>query len=206
MLQDHRTDDVVNGFLVALGVSGIFILILCFMLSPAIRINKAKTNTRHNASTVLHATKDRNRENCKCVQNGKVANGAPPSENETSVSFHPSPHSVPNGDTGLNEGDYNACEICNGTVQIFSPEDQRSVGHTQDCEDTKAWRNVMVVAAIFCLVFNIIPHVVSSLYNNKFIRLSDYFLNLQKNVKLCFFQSCYKAVASNMSPGSVRIG
>ena len=58
----------------------------------------------------------------------------------------------------------NACKICNGTVEISSPkEEEKDPCHviTPQCEEIEAWRNVMVVSAVFTLIFNIIPHIVS---------------------------------------------
>ena len=65
-------------------------------------------------------------------------------------------------ENGLNKD--SACQICNGTVDISSPkEEERDPCHviTPQCEEIEAWRNVMIVAAIFTLIFNIFPHVVS---------------------------------------------
>ena len=63
----------------------------------------------------------------------------------------------------------NACEICNGTVEISAPKEDRDPCHeiTPQSEDIEAWRNVMIVAAIFTILFNIIPHIVSMSHDNK---------------------------------------
>ena len=65
-------------------------------------------------------------------------------------------------ENGLNKD--NACQICNGTVEISSPKEEEKDPCqviTPQCEEIEAWRNVMIVAAIFTLIFNIFPHVVS---------------------------------------------
>ena len=64
----------------------------------------------------------------------------------------------------------NECEICNGTVEISAAKEEvRDPCHeiTPQSEDIEAWRNVMIVAAIFTILFNIIPHIVSINHNNK---------------------------------------
>ena len=62
-----------------------------------------------------------------------------------------------------------ACEICNGAVEISVPkEEEKDPCHeiTPQSEDIEAWRNVMMVAAIFTILFNIIPHIVSMNHDN----------------------------------------
>ena len=69
-------------------------------------------------------------------------------------------------ENGLSED--NACQICNGTVEISAPkEKENDPCHviTPQCEEIEAWRSVMIVAAILTLIFNIIPHIVSMNHN-----------------------------------------
>ena len=96
----------------------------------------------------------------------------PPSPLPPGVTIDSSPETVTSANgtqteqhltaNGLTEN--NACEICNGTVEISAlKEEERDPCQeiTPQSEDIEAWRNVMIVGAIFTILLNIIPHIVS---------------------------------------------
>ena len=78
----------------------------------------------------------------------------------TSANGTPTEHHV----TANGLAENNACQICNGKVEISAPaEEEKDPCHVikPESEEIEAWRSVMIVAAIFTILFNIIPHIVS---------------------------------------------